>query len=106
MCTCVRIDSVTDDSSHDAAQSSNSGSTKARLQLLIAGGCGFIDYFRPHRMHNMRTIATDDPVARRVILSVMRVSCAKTAERIDVLLGTQTPVSQRNIVLDLVQYRI
>jgi len=45
---------------------------------------------RPHRMHEMRTIATDVPVAsclcHSVCLSVMRLRCAKAAKRIEALL--------------------
>jgi len=37
----------------------------------------------------MRTLAADDPVAS-VSLSVMRAECTKTAERIEVMLGTDT----------------
>jgi len=38
----------------------------------------------------MRRIATDDPVAWCISLSVTRLRCAKTAERIEVLFGVAT----------------
>jgi len=41
--------------------------------------------------------ATDDPVA---CLSVTRLCCAQTAERIEVLFGTETPGDPRYSVLD------
>jgi len=50
----------------------------------------------------MRTIAIDDPVAwvsQSVSLSVTHVGCAKTAERIDVLFGLESPGDPRNILL-------
>jgi len=42
---------------------------------------------RPHRMHVMRTTATDDPVSRCVCQSVTSLRHAETAERIGVLFG-------------------
>jgi len=48
--------------------------------------------FRPNRMHEMRTIVIDDPgrgVCQSVSLSVMRLRCANTAERIEVLLWVE-----------------
>jgi len=41
----------------------------------------------------MRTIAIDDP---GVCQSVTRAKCAKTAERIDVLFGVETPLDPRS----------
>jgi len=41
--------------------------------------------YRPHRMHEMRTIATDDPVAWCVCLSVTRLRPAKAADQAPVL---------------------
>jgi len=54
-------------------------------------------HFRPHEMHDMRTVAVDDPVR----LSVTRVACAKTAERIDVLFGVGISVLVFNLSLQL-----
>jgi len=48
-------------------------------------------------MHEIRTIATDDP---GVCQPVKRVDCAKAAERIDVLFVVETHGDPRNIVLD------
>jgi len=47
----------------------------------------------PHRMHEMRTVTIDDPVAWcvSVSLSVTRLHRAKTAGRIEVKLGVNTP---------------
>jgi len=45
----------------------------------------------------MQTIAIDDPGSLSVSLFATR---AKTAERIDVLFGMETPGDPRNIVLD------
>jgi len=42
------------------------------------------------RHYQMRTIATDDPVARCVGLFVARLRCAYTTKEIKVLLGVQT----------------
>jgi len=47
-------------------------------------------------MHEMQTIAIDDPRH----LSVTQVGCAKTTERIDVLFEVETPGGPRNTVLD------
>jgi len=55
---------------------------------------------RHHRMHSARPIATDDPVAWCINLSVMLQRCAKTAERIEVLYRNETPGEPRHIVLD------
>jgi len=48
----------------------------------------------PHRMHDMHTIAIDDPVAWA---SVTRLHCANTTERIEVLFGVETLGHPRNI---------
>jgi len=49
----------------------------------------------------MRPCATDDPVACvSVCLSVTRMRCAKTAERIDMLLGVETSGDPNRSVLD------
>ena len=47
----------------------------------------------------MRPIATDDPVAWSVCLSVMQVSPAKTVEWIEMPFGVWTHVEPRHIVL-------
>jgi len=66
-------------------------------------------YFRPHRMHDVRTIATDvsPPTAwASVSLSITRLRCANTVECIEVLFGsghssglkehsTRLPICQR-----------
>jgi len=52
-------------------------------------------------MREMETIATDDPVAWCVCLSVRRApEPCKIAEQTDVLFGVETPADPRNIVLD------
>jgi len=48
-------------------------------------------------MHEMQTIAIDDP---GVCQSGTRAGCAKTAEQIDVLSGVETHGDARNSVLD------
>jgi len=54
-------------------------------------------------MHEMQTSVIRDPVAwASVSLSVTRASCAKTAVRIEVLLGIETLGDPRNPVLDVV----
>jgi len=50
----------------------------------------------------MWPIATDDPVARSVCLSVTRLRCAKTAKKMEVLFGVETLGDPRHIVLDVV----
>jgi len=45
----------------------------------------------------MRTIAIDDP---GVCQFITRLRCAKTAERIDVLFGVETPGDRKSIKLD------
>jgi len=45
-------------------------------------------------MHEMQTIATDDSY---VCQSVTRAGCAKTAERIDVLFGMETPEDPKTL---------
>jgi len=53
------------------------------------------------RTHQMCTIAINDTgVCLSVCQSVTRAGCVKTAERIDVLFGVETPGDRRNIVLD------
>jgi len=59
--------------------------------------------YRLHAVHEMRPISTD--VSRSVVcVSVcvldIRVSCAKTAEPIDMVLGRLTHIDPRNHVLD------
>jgi len=51
-------------------------------------------------MHEMRTIATDDPVAWSVCLSVKRLRPAKTAKRIQVLFGVEALGSPGHNVLN------
>jgi len=64
---------------------------------------------RTHSVHNARPIATVDHVAwyssQSVCLSVTRLRCAKTAERIKVLFGMDILADPRHTVhvLDLVQ---
>jgi len=52
----------------------------------------------------MRPIATDGPVAgcvsQFVSLTLMRLRCSKTDERIDVLFGMETVEDSRQVVLD------
>jgi len=44
-----------------------------------------------HQMHEMMTIASDDPgVSQFVSRCFMRLRCAKTAERIEVLFEVET----------------
>jgi len=57
----------------------------------------------PHRTHEMRTIVTNNPGVCQSVglcLFVTRAECTKTAERIDVLFGVETPRYPRNIVSD------
>jgi len=57
---------------------------------------------RLYRMQEMQTIVNDVPVCQSVCLSrgFTRLSCAKTAERIEVLFGVKIFGGPRNIVLD------
>jgi len=55
--------------------------------------------FKPHRMHEMRTIATDVFVAWCVCLSVTWLRPAKTVE-VEVLFGVATSGNPKNIILD------
>jgi len=45
-------------------------------------------------------VATDDPDARCVSLSVTRLSCAETAKRIKVLFRVETVWDRRHIILE------
>jgi len=52
-------------------------------------------------MHEMQTIAAADcGVCLSVCLSVTRLWCAETAERIEILFGVKTPGSPGNSLLD------
>jgi len=66
--------------------------------------------FRPHRMLTthavMRSIATDDPLARYISLSVMGLRCAKIAEWVEVLLVMETLEDQRHKVNIRMDYAI
>jgi len=58
---------------------------------------------RPHRMYDafeMRIIATDDPVAWCVRLSVTRLHTAQTAELIEVLFEVESPEDPWNTARD------
>jgi len=59
-------------------------------------------YFRPHRMHEMLTIATVNcGVCVSVSLRITRLlCCANMVERITVLLGLETLEDSRNVALD------
>jgi len=48
----------------------------------------------------MRPIATDDPVAWTVSLSVTRLSCAKTSKQIEVLVEVKTLGDPKHVLLD------
>jgi len=48
-------------------------------------------HFRPHRMREILTVVTDDPVAWCVCQSVKRLRPAKTTARIEVLFEAETP---------------
>jgi len=60
--------------------------------------------FKPHRMHETRTIAIDNPgrllVCKFVSLSITRLRCANMSEQIEVLLQVETLKDPRDIVLD------
>jgi len=66
--------------------------------------CHTIAVVRPHRMHQMQTIVTNDPgVCLLVCLSESsgstQLHCAKTAERIKMVFAVNTLGGPRNIVL-------
>jgi len=48
-------------------------------------------------MHKIWTIATDDPVAWYVCQSVTRLRPAKTAKRIEVMIGVETPKGPKTL---------
>jgi len=70
------------------------------LQLVLVTFTVNSSDFRPHRMHEIRTIATDIPVAWCFIVSqsVTRRRCAKTSEQIEVLFAVEI-FGPRNIAL-------
>jgi len=60
------------------------------VNLLVLQSCWRSSIFQPHRMHEIRTIATEVQVAWCVCQSVTRPHSSKTDKRIEVLFGVET----------------
>jgi len=79
----------------DAAKSPDAkSSSRGEAELLLSG---------PHRMHDMRTIAIDDPGRLSVCLSrgFTRFRCAKTAKRTEIRFVVKiNACGPRNFVFD------
>jgi len=95
LCTCLRQETH---QLKDTRRQSNT-LTRQTLSLLLVNSQKRHSvmktvYVRPHRMHEMRTVANDVPVAwasvnQSVSLSVTWIRCANTTELIEVLFEVQ-----------------